>query len=79
MPKRWLARPNHGGRVGGPAGGSEGDRRLGPAPYDQMEGGRFRHTAQFVLWRPDRDARFCTYEQLRPRHPDSDEIGCACF
>jgi ATP-dependent DNA ligase len=32
--------------------------------YDYMEGNRFRHTAQFVRWRPDRDPRSCTYEQL---------------
>lgn len=32
--------------------------------YDQMEGARFRHTAQFFRWRPDRDARSCTFEQL---------------
>jgi ATP-dependent DNA ligase len=32
--------------------------------YDYMEGDRFRHTAQFVRWRPDRDPESCTYEQL---------------
>jgi ATP-dependent DNA ligase len=32
--------------------------------YDHMEGVRFRHTAQFVRWRPDRDPHSCTYEQL---------------
>ncbi|WP_227411911.1 ATP-dependent DNA ligase [Cryobacterium sp. BB736] len=32
--------------------------------YDQMEGRRFRHTAQFLRWRPDRDARSCTFDQL---------------
>ncbi len=32
--------------------------------YDHMEGARFRHTAQFNRWRPDRDPRSCTYEQL---------------
>jgi len=32
--------------------------------YDHMEGPRFRHTAQFVRWRPDRSPRSCTYEQL---------------
>ncbi|QMU97479.1 ATP-dependent DNA ligase [Microbacterium esteraromaticum] len=32
--------------------------------YDQLEGDRFRHTVQFERWRPDRDARSCTYEQL---------------
>ncbi|MBW0011873.1 ATP-dependent DNA ligase [Mycobacterium sp.] len=32
--------------------------------YDHMEGPRFRHTAQFSRWRPDRDPRTCTYAQL---------------
>ena len=32
--------------------------------YDYMEGDRFRHTTQFVRWRPDRDPRSCTYDQL---------------
>ena len=32
--------------------------------YDYMEGIRFRHTAQFERWRPDREPRSCTYEQL---------------
>ena len=32
--------------------------------YDHMEGNRFRHTGQFVRWRPDRDPRSCTFEQL---------------
>ncbi|HET6877023.1 MAG TPA: ATP-dependent DNA ligase [Jatrophihabitans sp.] len=32
--------------------------------YDHMEGERFRHTAQFNRWRPDRTPESCTYEQL---------------
>jgi len=32
--------------------------------YEHMEGIRFRHTAQFNRWRPDRDPKSCTYEQL---------------
>ncbi|MDF3051261.1 MAG: ligC [Pseudonocardia sp.] len=32
--------------------------------YDYMEGARFRHTAQFVRWRPERDPESCTYAQL---------------
>jgi ATP-dependent DNA ligase len=32
--------------------------------YDHMEGQRFRHTAQFNRWRPDREPRSCTYAQL---------------
>jgi ATP-dependent DNA ligase len=32
--------------------------------YDHMEGSRFRHTAQFKRWRPDRDPESCGYAQL---------------
>jgi ATP-dependent DNA ligase len=32
--------------------------------YDYMEGLRFRHTAQFERWRPDREPRSCSYLQL---------------
>ena len=43
--------------------------------YDAMEGERFRHTAQFVRWRPDRDPRSCRYDQLdRPIRFDVDQV-----
>jgi ATP-dependent DNA ligase len=43
--------------------------------YDHMEGGRFRHTAQFRHWRPDRDPLSCTYEQLdRPVNFDLADV-----
>jgi ATP-dependent DNA ligase len=43
--------------------------------YDHMEGPRFRHTAQFSRWRPDRTPESCTYDQLeRPVNFDLDEI-----
>jgi ATP-dependent DNA ligase len=32
--------------------------------YDAMEGRRFRHTAHFKRWRPDRDPASCGYDQL---------------
>jgi ATP-dependent DNA ligase len=32
--------------------------------YDHMEGRRFRHTAHFKRWRPDRDPDSCRYDQL---------------
>lgn len=32
--------------------------------YEHLQGDRFRHTARFVRWRPDRDPSSCTYEQL---------------
>jgi ATP-dependent DNA ligase len=43
--------------------------------YDAMEGDRFRHTAQFRRWRPDRTPESCTYEQLeRPLRFDVDDV-----
>ncbi len=32
--------------------------------YDHMQGGRFRHTAQFRRWRPDKPPAACTFAQL---------------
>ena len=34
--------------------------------YDQVSSGRFRHGTGFVRWRPDKDPKQCTYEQLAP-------------
>ncbi len=34
-----------------------------------VSGGRFRHTARFQRWRPDRDPQSCTYEQLDEAPP----------
>jgi ATP-dependent DNA ligase len=43
--------------------------------YDHLEDDRFRHTAQFVRWRPDRDPLSCTYDQLeRPVRFDVDRV-----
>jgi ATP-dependent DNA ligase len=38
--------------------------RVVEAGYEHMEGIRFRHTAQFKRWRPDREPRSCTFAQL---------------
>jgi ATP-dependent DNA ligase len=32
--------------------------------YEHLQGDRFRHTARFQRWRPDREPASCTYEQL---------------
>jgi ATP-dependent DNA ligase len=32
--------------------------------YDQVDANRFRHPSRFLRWRPDRDPRSCTFEQL---------------
>ena len=43
--------------------------------YDHMEGARFRHTAQFRHFRPDRSPVSCTYAQLeRPVRFDLAEV-----
>jgi len=34
--------------------------------YDQITGRRFRHGTGFVRWRPDKDPKQCTFEQLAP-------------
>ncbi|MBW3555609.1 MAG: ATP-dependent DNA ligase [Actinobacteria bacterium] len=38
--------------------------RVVEVAYDQLQGSRFRHAAQFRRWRPDRDPSSCTYAQL---------------
>ncbi len=38
--------------------------RVAEVAYEHMQGDRFRHTARFVRWRPDRTPESCTYEQL---------------
>ena len=43
--------------------------KVAEVAYDQMEGNsvhgrRFRHAVRFVRWRPDRDPRSCTFDQL---------------
>ncbi|MEX2557911.1 MAG: hypothetical protein WEB06_20055, partial [Actinomycetota bacterium] len=38
--------------------------RVVEVSYDYMEGQRFRHVTHFRRWRPDRDPRSCSYEQL---------------
>jgi ATP-dependent DNA ligase len=39
-------------------------RLVAEVTFDRMQDGRMRHAATFVRWRPDRDARSCTWGQL---------------
>ncbi|MEI5097480.1 ATP-dependent DNA ligase [Streptomyces sp. PmtG] len=50
--------------------------RVCEVAYDHMENGaRFRHTAQFRSWRPDRTPESCTYAQLEePARYDLAEV-----
>ena len=43
--------------------------------YDQLQGGRFRHATRLERWRPDKDPRDCTMDQLvRPEGLGFSEI-----
>jgi ATP-dependent DNA ligase len=33
--------------------------------FDHFSGGRFRHGTKFLRWRPEKDPRSCTYEQVQ--------------
>jgi ATP-dependent DNA ligase len=57
MPNRWNQREDHRWMPLRP-------ELVIEVEYDQMEGDRFRHAARFLRWRPDREPRSCTYDQL---------------
>lgn len=43
--------------------------RVAEVRYEHVQGGRFRHTARLVRFRPDKDPHECTYEQLEEVPP----------
>ncbi len=43
--------------------------RVVEVSYDHMQGDRFRHTAHFLRWRPDKAPLECTYGQLEVTPP----------
>ena len=52
--------------------------RVAEVRYEHMEGTRFRHTAQWVRWRDDRDPRSCGFDQLEePVHYNLAEVLAA--
>ena len=40
--------------------------------YDKMESDRFRHGTRFLRFRPDKEARECTWQQVRPVRQNGD-------
>jgi ATP-dependent DNA ligase len=43
--------------------------------YDKVQGDRFRHGTKWLRWREDKDARDCTWRELRPpRDPDAPTV-----
>jgi ATP-dependent DNA ligase len=45
--------------------------------YDQIDGGRFRHPARFLRWRPDREAASCGFDQLAVMPARLEGLVCA--
>jgi ATP-dependent DNA ligase len=43
--------------------------RVCEVKYDHLQGSRFRHAAVFLRWRPDKEPKDCTYEQLEVTPP----------
>ncbi|WP_117211437.1 ATP-dependent DNA ligase [Allorhizocola rhizosphaerae] len=81
----WLGSTVEGQRLPGAPSRWSGTKNLEFIPlepklvvevaYDAMEGDRFRHTAQFKRWRPDREPGSCTYDQLeRPLSLSVDDV-----
>ena len=42
--------------------------------YDHFSGGRFRHGTRFMRWRPDKEPRQCTLEQVARESRTSAEL-----
>jgi ATP-dependent DNA ligase len=43
--------------------------RVCEVKYDHLQGDRFRHATIFLRWRPDRQTKDCTYDQLEVTAP----------
>ena len=48
--------------------------RVCEVAYDQLDRDRFRHPARFRRWRPDREPRSCTFEQLDASVPVLEDV-----
>jgi ATP-dependent DNA ligase len=49
--------------------------RVCEVAYGQVDGRRFRHPARLIRWRPDRDPRSCTFDQLEAVPADPVDLG----
>jgi ATP-dependent DNA ligase len=48
--------------------------RVVEVAYEQVDSGRLRHPARFRRWRPDREPRSCTLDQLESGSADPDRV-----
>jgi ATP-dependent DNA ligase len=51
--------------------------RVCEVAYDALDGDRFRHPARFRRWRPDREARSCTFAQFEASPAELHELTTA--
>jgi ATP-dependent DNA ligase len=75
----WAAAEGDGTRMpGGPSRWNAGKdlsweplriELVAEVSFEHLQGDRFRHTARFVRWRPDRKPASCTYSQLEAVMP----------
>ncbi len=77
----WIGGWSESGTDGTPRGGNRwnADKDMSWEPlriglvaevaYEQLQGDRFRHSARFKRWRPDRDPESCHYDQLEVPTP----------
>ena len=68
-PPRTRRAASRAARAAGPAartcrGSRCGIELVAEVAYEHLQGDRFRHTARFQRWRPDREPASCTYAQL---------------
>jgi ATP-dependent DNA ligase len=78
--KGFVVRPSRAGRLKGAADRWTPDMEHDWVPlrpelvcevaYSQVDAGRFRHAARFLRWRPDREPRSCTLDQLATPQQD---------
>ncbi len=70
-PERRFAEPSRWG-TGALEESSLRPELVAEVRYDKVEGRRFRHGTRFLRFRPDKDPRTCTLDQVRPRRRPGD-------
>jgi ATP-dependent DNA ligase len=70
-PERGFSEPNRWG-TGELAESALRPELVAEVRYDKVEKRRIRHGTRFLRFRPDKDPRDCTWQQVRPRRRRGD-------
>jgi ATP-dependent DNA ligase len=70
-PERGFAEPNRWG-TGGLEEAAVRPELVVEVRYDKVQGNRFRHGTRLLRFRPDKDAKDCTWAQVRPARRKDD-------